>query len=576
MSDLELPPKPPLFEDIEETEGAKGEKKPRKKSGAKKAAPPRPPVPPSPASTEESEEEPEKEETPAVAKAPEVEKRKTTAEALSDYFKEVESGTDFLQRIVSMPEDDELRKSIKFSELERLSGELSQKVIDFLDLIDTWEKGKKSAREMGRSSEEFIASHNVPSGCQTAFRTVALFAINKILRPVADTLKASQETKPAAPPTSPAPGAASAAGGSPPHRYVSPAELEKGGFGKGQAGQTVKTAGRPLPFDEVLDELVTRAPAPTPAGKVRAPGTPTAETPKSRIWNYIPKDAAKTPPRTETTTPPPVPTTETAPPAPPVVEATPPPPVPTTEIAPPAPPESEEEPETVVAPATPPEAPPPTPPSIETAEEQKELTFDDLSKLGRMSLWNLFHAADVRDKPALLAVLSAHSELRRVMLAGLSDVRRKEIEQDITALGSKAESEVREAERVIVEMARKQQQDGQLSIPPSAEAIVASGLTPDKIQSLTWENLFELDDDSLRAVVKASDSSSYSWGSRMRKMPEPLISRVRACIGNQAEFDSGVNYESKHTAEDERKYRENNVWYAKQELLRILQQENPS
>jgi len=70
-----------------------------------------------------------------------------------------------------------------------------------------------------------------------------------------------------------------------------------------------------------------------------------------------------------------------------------------------------------------------------------------LSKLGRMSLGTLFFDAEVRNKSALLTVLSAHNELRGVMLANLSDAKRGEIEQDIIALGSKTESEVQEAER---------------------------------------------------------------------------------------------------------------------------------
>lgn len=720
MSDFELPEKPPVFEDIEETSRAEEEKPERERKSRKKGGAKKPAVAP-PASADElhegPKEEPEEEE-PVASQTPEVERPKTPAEALSDYFMKVESGTDFLQRIVSMPEDNELRGSMQLSELERLSGELSQKVIDFFALIETWEQDKKSATEMARSKEEFITSHAVPSGCQTAFRTVALFAINKILGPVTETLKAPRKTKPPSPPPPP------------------PAPAT------GEATEGAPFSYRPRSVDEVLDELVTGAPAPAHSAPQATETAPAAESPKAvpasegeaesflervrargaRIGNPSRKSAPKAPPP--------------APPAPPKAESAPAPAAApqATETAPPEKPKlgaevplmitremeeqlakrglkqedinklkpeeawkilnSGEASETAaetgaitsltrekiealtfenladlnddelqavvgattlvsagswgkmmqgmsdslvkrvrravnnqdyfdemlknpvetaerlrglredqvsytkdallkaiqlgspvrmetpeVTPAThlgAPEAPPPTPPSIETAEEQKELTFDDLSKLGEKSQWSLFFSANVNDKPALLAVLSAHSELRRVMLAALPDANRKEIEQDIAALGSKTESEVREAERVIVEMARKQQQDGEISLQPTPESVIASGLTPEKIQLLTWENLFELDDDSLRAVVKASDSSSYSWGSRMRKMPEPLISRVRACIGNQDNFDMGMSAESKNTVEDERRYRDNTVWYAKRELLRILQRENPS
>ena len=129
---------------------------------------------------------------------------------------------------------------------------------------------------------------------------------------------------------------------------------------------------------------------------------------------------------------------------------------------------------------------------------------------------------------------------------------------------------------MIVERARERQQNGDISLSPTTESVTANGLTPEKIQPLTWENLFELDDDGLRVVVRAPDLSSFSWGISMRNMPELFVQRVRKCVGKQDNFDSGVSYESKDTAEDERKNRENATRYVKRELLRILQQDNPS
>lgn len=146
---------------------------------------------------------------PTTPKSPERQKTPEAgkAEALNEYFGKVESGTDLWNKINDLPRSATLLGSnFDLSELEQLSSELSQKVIDFLGVIEMWEKDKKSAKEMAKSRDDFISSEKIPSGCQTAFRTIANFAIRKILGASVEKLKASPQTAsdasaPKAPPT---------------------------------------------------------------------------------------------------------------------------------------------------------------------------------------------------------------------------------------------------------------------------------------------------------------------------------------------------------------------------------------
>ncbi len=606
-SSFELPEKPPVFGVNDESPEHEG--KPEKKLG-KKGRPKKPVAPP----LAPPAEPPTTLETPPATKAPEVvderpiEVRRT--EALNAYLGRTKDGADFLQRVINMPGDEELRGKMKMevADMTQFSGELYRKVLDFFVEFEA-EKEAHSARELSQAGESFLSSGNIPAGCHEALRAIVHKDVVEKLGWAKKTKKTPAETKvPASPPSPPS-------------------------VGSGAAEKPGAFSFRKLSVDEVLDGLVKGAPAPAHASPQVAEAMPAAETQKpasitegeaaflervrardSRLWNPPRESAPKAPPPS----PPAPPTTEAeATPTPPAVETPPtpptkekfemrwlsahplppesaetasssPPPVPTTETIPAAPPEAEAPPATPLSPEIPPATPSPvaesTPPApvspapegaLEKAVEQKELTFDDLGKLGRISLSGLYFSAVVRDKSALTIVLSVHNDLREAMLAAISDKKKEEVEQEIATLGSRTEPEVRDAERVIVEIAREEQLKGGISLPPSVESIVASGLTPEKIQSLTWGNLFELDDDSLRVVVKASDQSSYSWGSRMINMSEPLISRVRACVGNRERFDWGLSSESKNPAEDEGRYRENTMWYAKNELLKILQREHP-
>lgn len=347
-----------------------------------------------------------------------VEQVKTPAEALGDYFKQVESGTDFLQRIVNMPDDNGLRKSFKLKKLERLSGELSQKVIDFFELIETWEKGETSRREMAMSEEEFIASHNIPSGCQTAFRTIALFAINKILGPVADTPRASQEATSSAPPTPPSP---------------SPAA------GSGEAGR-----GSEFPYRQLS--------------------------------------------------------------------------------------------------------------ARELAESQRRKeAAEHAAKTGAVSGESSPQAAPASDK-------EAESFLERVKArARLGNPPRENVSQALPAVSPG----VKEA-----------------SAPPAAEAAeevqekaveieAAAGLTPEKIRALTFENLADLSDDELRAVVRASRTTDFGWGLALRGTSDAFSSRVRGLVDSATDFDKGFKWQldAHETAEYLKAEREHVVDTAKEKLL---------
>ena len=137
--------------------------------------------------------------TPEAPKAPEVQKTPEArrAEALEQYFGEVESGMDLLQKIVEMPSTAALQKAFGSpEELNRLSGELMLRVLEFFDLVDSWDSEKRSRGEIGKSTEDFIASAKIPFGCQVAFRTIMRYALHTKLGPVVETLKAPPKVKP--------------------------------------------------------------------------------------------------------------------------------------------------------------------------------------------------------------------------------------------------------------------------------------------------------------------------------------------------------------------------------------------
>ena len=343
----------------------KKEKKGEKKGGAKKLITP-PPPPPRPAPKEEPSEEPpeqevEKPKMPEVVDERPIEVRR--AEALNEYLGKVKTGTDFLQRVIDMPGEEALRKkmNMEVAEMTQFSGELYRKVLDF---FVEFEAGKEahSARELSQAGESFLSSGNIPAGCHEALRAIVHKDVVEKLGWTKKPKKTPAETKASASPPSP-PSVGSAAAEKPgafSFRKLSVDEVLDG---------LVKGAPAPAHASPQVAEAMPAAETQKPASitEGEAAFLERVRARDSRLWNPPRESASKAPPPS----PPAPPTTEAeATPTPPAVETPPtpptkekfemrwlsahplppesaetasssPPPVPTTETIPAAPPEAE-------------------------------------------------------------------------------------------------------------------------------------------------------------------------------------------------------------------------------------------
>ena len=110
--------------------------------------------------------------------------------------------------------------------------------------------------------------------------------------------------------------------------------------------------------------------------------------------------------------------------------------------------------------------------------------------------------------------------------------------------------------------------------PTTASKEVASDWTRERIDALTFENLFELSDTDLRNVVNVHGRSSWRWGIATQALAEDFARRVRSVVDDTAAFDLTAG----RRAADERvkNYREYVLDDAKKKLMEALQRENPS
>src|SRR3990167_4991478 len=343
----ETPLPPPTFSsadiEIEKTETAPLSEplvpeaapvKQARKTPEKKRSPAKPltgPTPPLSSGAEKAQKAPVVPETPKTLEA----RRDTT---LSAYFKKVKTGTDFLQRVIDMPDHAKLCRGLNMevAEMAQFSGKLYQQVLDFFVAFEA-SKETKSAGELASTGEVFISSAQIPSGCQRAIRAVVHADILKKLGlavetpavpPEAKTAKTKSETLPLKPVF----------------------EGGDGGRGGGEAAETSPLSRLLTPEEIVASQRIKMERE--ALAKKRA--NERKEEPKP--LSFLEKLRLRTEKREKIPSPPPVPPKETTP------VTSPPSASPTPETAPPAPPEAEST---------------PTPPTIqpqatETASENKD------------------------------------------------------------------------------------------------------------------------------------------------------------------------------------------------------------
>ncbi|KKW20601.1 MAG: hypothetical protein UY62_C0046G0007 [Parcubacteria group bacterium GW2011_GWF2_50_9] len=363
----ETPLPPPTFSsadiEIEKTETAPLSEplvpeaapvKQARKTPEKKRSPAKPltgPTPPLSSGAEKAQKAPVVPETPKTLEA----RRDTT---LSAYFKKVKTGTDFLQRVIDMPDHAKLCRGLNMevAEMAQFSGKLYQQVLDFFVAFEA-SKETKSAGELASTGEVFISSAQIPSGCQRAIRAVVHADILKKLGlavetpavpPEAKTAKTKSETLPLKPVFEGGDGGrggGEAAETSPLSRLLTPEEIV--------ASQRIKMEREAL-AKKRANERKEPAPAPSSTSETRVSASSPKEEPKP--LSFLEKLRLRTEKREKIPSPPPVPPKETTP------VTSPPSASPTPETAPPAPPEAEST---------------PTPPTIqpqatETASEKKD------------------------------------------------------------------------------------------------------------------------------------------------------------------------------------------------------------
>ncbi len=526
--------------------------------------------------------------SPERQKTPEVRK----AEALIEYFGEVKSGTDLWNKTNDMPRSATLRGSIELSELEQLSSKLSQKVINFLDAIEMWEKDKQSAKEMVKSRDDLISSEQIPSGCQTAFRDIANFAIRKILGPSVEALKASPEAKPDTSAPKP-PSAGVVAEGTPAGTTQKPLLTNDDVIAYAKAMKAAEAA--KATAETKTSASVSESPKPVTAPSEEAPKKAEPESLaeelgyRSRLWwNPKRKSTPETPPAASTTAP----LAETAPatPSPKVVGSY----HPSTVESKPASPASSATPTPeALPPISPPKTTETTPPAeriatARTPERIAALTFgevlqfkpEDLREVLQSTTMNVVSEA-LHDMPSELIerVQASLTEEDRVRFNRLHNLGLFDTQVVVDA-----------ARKEIVKIAR-----ARLKTPASSEKTsstsatpekISDGWTPEKIAALTFENLFELSDAELRDVVGISRMTAVGWGIAMRGIPDDSVKRIRDAysdplvqqrqrVGYTArEFDEYLK-DIASTEEQINSTRLDAVSSAKERLLEKLQRENP-
>ncbi|MDO8619840.1 MAG: hypothetical protein Q7R64_00630 [bacterium] len=118
----------------------------------------------------------------------------------------------------------------------------------------------------------------------------------------------------------------------------------------------------------------------------------------------------------------------------------------------------------------------------------------------------------------------------------------------------------------------KRETESSATIQERAEA--PAGLTHEKIESLTFENLFELNNDNLAQIVRSSDANFFGWGVLMKGMPDAFVERVRNTRENKEDFDSGF-VRGTSDAEELELRKKFALESAKEKLIRALSENLP-
>lgn len=456
-------------------------------------------------------------------------------EALTMHFAKVKTGVEFLQDVVAMPESPELRRILTTQELSRLSGELSVKVLDFILDLDT-KKESTHAKNLMKFGEEFIASHAIPAGCQTALRRVVTHAAIVLLgrglgsEKVEPGAHASPEAK--APSTDElladlARGKAEKAGKgaetSKEKEEESPWERTKRTF-----GSLIKTkvAGAPSPTSAPVPPEIIRTPAPetsTGVNRSKLPLKPSEIPDNTKYPLRIPKEVVELPLTV-----------------------------------------AEEENQATS------ESEPTTPWNLEKIEA---LTFKDVFELPQEELSSVLHSVLIVEIVA--AVTDTPLYIERVREC-LDDTERARFDAEQRMNFMYTEVATREGRKKIVEGAQallreKISHGGTEAVEQGAER--STELTRERIEALTFENMFDLSAEDLKRVVRNSRTTALGWGICAKGLDFERVKRLQDSVDDQFDFLGRLtSTEHQDTPELIREDREGAVESAKETLLQLLSQ----
>lgn len=384
------------------------------------------------------------------------------AEAFSDYFKSVKTHEEFLAGVVDMPRNAKLREVVNVRKLEKLSGELYEKLFGFFLEFEARKKGK-SPTEIIKFIGAFIEEEKIPAGCQSAIRAIAHAEMTQKTEPVsADT----------------------------------------------------KTKAR---VDAILADLAQME-------KEKQTGASDVSSSKSKRsfeWLLKPKSVK-----------------QPVSPAPDQPVAT-----KTTEI-----------------PSTPslePEVASPTPvPQVET----KPLTSSDTS--GKEQGIPMMITRDMEQQLADMGIVKEDRDKLKPAEAWRILNGEKDKIEETKPSSPEAAAPVIEASTTV----DTSESLGKTEESVAPESVTApQGWTREKIQALTFESIFDLNDDDFKSVLRGG-STPYHLGALLKDMPDSLVQRARSNVNIEAHFVEGF-LQGVSDPEEQESWKSNFVETAKSILL---------
>ena len=110
----------------------------------------------------------------------------------------------------------------------------------------------------------------------------------------------------------------------------------------------------------------------------------------------------------------------------------------------------------------------------------------------------------------------------------------------------------------------------EISKPNETAEKLTTALTRERIEALTFDNMFELNDDDLKRVVRNSSYTSSGWGICAKGLDVEPVKRLEYSVRDPDDFYERMHMESHDTPESIREDREAAVESAKEELLELL------